>query len=211
MEQEDVIIENMLTNQAPKQTTLNSSPIQTTALKSKSWYRTEFTTLALTMGALNAPTAGNFLKHSLQDKPKDRSYAAGSSKSNGFSNTIAYTEISIPMAKAIDAANKAGEKATGAFNKSKATSIANVGLDWYLTIGKFSYDWMAEKQSNGKWKVYIGIHDVYDYTKSKKIPQNFPSNLITLVANHAADAQAAKAIVKYKVDLYMEQTYTAKK
>ncbi|WP_260399014.1 hypothetical protein [Peribacillus simplex] len=209
LEQEDALIENELINQTPRETTPNLSTIQ--ALKSKSWYRTEFTALAVTMASLDCPTAGNFLKHSLQDKPTDRSYAAGSSKSNGFSKTKAYTDISVPMATAIDKANKAGEKATGAFNKSKATYIDNVGLDWYLTIGKFSYDWMAEKQSNGKWKVYIGIHDRYDYTKSKRIPGRFPSNLITLVTNHAADAQTAKAIVPYKVDLYMEQSYTAKK
>ena len=39
------------------------------------------------MGTLDCPTAGNFLKHSLQDNPSDREYPVGSSLSNAFSLT----------------------------------------------------------------------------------------------------------------------------
>lgn len=188
-----------------------SNVIRPVKLNTKSWYRTQFNTLALAMGSYNAVTAGQHLKHSLQDKPADKDYGVGHKLSNGFSKTKVYTEISIPMAKEIDKAAKAGKTAVGAFDKSSATSISNSGLDWYLTIGKFSYDWMAEKVSSKKWKVYIGIHDTYNYEAVHPLPKDFPTNLITLVANHAANAQKAKAIVPYQIDIFMEQNYTPKK
>ena len=45
---------------------------------------------------------------------------------------------------------------------------------------------MAEKQpGKSSWKVYIGIHDTYDYDKVDPLPSAFPTKYITLVANHA--------------------------
>ena len=60
------------------------------------------------------------------------------------------------------------------------------------------------------WKVYIGIHDTYDYDKVDPLPSAFPTKYITLVANHATDAQQAGAIVPYYVNMFMEQTFTPK-
>ncbi|MCY9517832.1 hypothetical protein [Paenibacillus apiarius] len=175
--------------------------------QSKSWYRTEFTALALTFGIYDCPTAGNFLLHSLQDKPEDRNYPAGSSLSNGFSRTSSYTEISIPMASAIKKANSDGKSFVSG-SGSHYTSAGNAGLDFYLTIGKYSYNWAAEKKSNGSWKVYININDKYDYDTIDPLPNSFPANAIALVSNHAADAQRAGAIVPYFIHMYMQQDYT---
>ncbi|WP_257131969.1 hypothetical protein [Bacillus toyonensis] len=187
----------------------NMAPIQRAALNSKSWYRSEFNALAIAMGTLDCPTAGNFLKHSLQDNPGDRKYPVGSSLSNAFSLTKIYTQISVEMAQQIKKTNSQGGNVIGGMSKSAATSIGNSGLDFYLTVGKFSYDWMAEKQpGKSSWKVYIGIHDTYDYDKVDPLPTAFPTKYITLVANHAANAQQAGAIVPYYVDMFMEQTFT---
>lgn len=168
----------------------------------KAWYRAEFTALALAMGALSCPTAGNHLFHSLQDDPDDRTYPAGHSLSNGFSLTSSYTEIAIPMAAAIDAAH-ASNKTIVSGTGSHYTTAGNAGLDWYLTIGKYSYIWAAEKNSNGKWTVYVNINDKYDYETIYPLPSSFPQNLITLVTNHAADAQEEGAIVPYWIHMYM--------
>ena len=89
------------------------------------------------------------------------------------------------MAQQIKKTNSQGGNVIGGMGKS-ATSIGNSGLDFYLTVGKFSYDWMAEKQpGKSSWKVYIGIHDTYDYDKVDPLPSAFPTKYITLVANHA--------------------------
>ena len=50
------------------------------------------------------------------------------------------------MAQQIKKTNSQGGNVIGGMGKSVATSIGNSGLDFYLTVGKFSYDWMAEKQ-----------------------------------------------------------------
>ncbi|MEE6134636.1 hypothetical protein [Priestia sp. GS2] len=213
---EDIIAEEDVTFQDEVPLTMPPSNVmegqevmlQSTSLKAKSWYRDQFKKMSLYMGTVKLPTSGNFLYHSLQDKPSDRQYSNSSSLAKAFSLTKVYTSISVPMAEEIKKANKAGRKAVGAFNLSSSTNIANAGLDFYLTFGKFSYDWAAEKQSNGKWKVYIGIHDKYDYLTIKPIPKNFPDNYISLVNNHAANAQKAKAIVPYYIDVFREQTFT---
>lgn len=182
----------------------NSNQLQPFA-QTKAWYRTEFTALAYTFGVFSCPTAGNFLLHSLQDNPSDRNYEAGSSLSNGLSLTTSYTEISIPMAAAIDQAHAKGDTYVGG-SGSHYTSAGNAGLDWYLTLGKYKYLWAAEKQSNGKWTVYININDKYDYDTIDPLPSSFPASAIALVSNHAADAQDAGAIVPYWSHFYMKQT-----
>ncbi|URV79827.1 hypothetical protein M5C89_21315 [Bacillus velezensis] len=159
------------------------------------------------MGSFDLETAGNFLWHSLDDHPKARSFPAGSTYSNGFSNTAVYSTISKKMAAKIKSENKKGHKAIGGSNLSAATSAGNAGLDWYLTIGKFAYDWYAEKQSGGKWKVWIGIHDTYDYQTIKKSGGGIPGAIVKVANNYAADAQKAGALVPYNIDMYMEQTY----
>lgn len=186
-------------------TSLNNPNLIQPYAQSKTWYRTEFTALALTFGTLSCPTAGNFLLHSLQDNPSDRTYEAGTSLSNGLSKTSSYTEISIPMATAIDKAHAKKETYVGGTG-SHYTSAGNAGLDWYLTLGAYSYIWAAEKQSNGKWTVYININDEYDYDTIDPLPSSFPANAIALVSNHAADAEVAGAIVPYWSHFYMKQT-----
>lgn len=193
---------------AEKLYNLNNSMGITPMNFSKAWYRTEFTALALAMAHYGAPRAGNFLGHSLQDYPSSRSYPAGSSLSNDFTWTPIYTEISIPMAQAIDIAESQGRHFV-ADSDSDATSIGNAGLDFYLTFGKFNYEWSAGRNSsNGSWDVYINLNDRYDYERSKSIPSSFPHNFIQLVVNHAADAQAAGAIVPYMTNVYFQQNYT---
>ena len=77
--------------------------------------------------------------------------------------------------------------------KVSATSIGNSGLDFYLTVGKFSYDWMAENNLEKFLKVYIGIHDTYDYDKVDPLPSAFPTKYITLVANHAKRCSTSRS------------------
>ncbi|TKI52822.1 hypothetical protein FC756_27110 [Lysinibacillus mangiferihumi] len=105
------------------------------ALKSKTWYRTEFKAMAVAAGTIKLPTAGNYLNHSLQDKPSHRLNNVGSSHANALSLTKMYTTISQPMAEAIKKANSKGEKSVG-YQSSIATTVGNVGLDFYLTYGK---------------------------------------------------------------------------
>lgn len=170
----------------------------------KAQYRGQFKELSLTFGAFSCPTAGNFLLHSLQDSPSNRSYAAGTTLSNGFSRTPSYTEISIPIANAVKTANAQGKKAVSG-SGSHYTSAGNAGLDWYLTLGKYKHNWAAEKMTNGTWTIYINVNDRYDYTHISPIPSSLPAKAIALVSNHAADAQNAGAIVPYISNFYMQQ------
>ena len=65
------------------------------------------------------------------------------------------------MAQQIKKTNSQGGNVIGGMGKSAATSIGNSGLDFYLTVGKFSYDWMAEKQPGkvlGKYILEFMIH-----------------------------------------------------
>ena len=188
---------------------INNISISPLALKSKSWYRAEFTAFALYAGTLNLPTASNYLYHSLQDNPSDRINPVGSGHSNALSLTRMYTDISRPMASAIDTANRNGRTSVGN-SGSTATSVANVGLDFYLTYGLISYQWGASKLSNGTWAVNIVITDVYDYQTIKKanMATSFPQKYIDLANNHAADAQSVGAIVPYDVTTVFYQNYT---
>lgn len=176
---------------------------------SKSWYRNEFKALAFYANAyLSLPTASSYLYHSLQDYPSNRYNYAGSSHSNAFSWTRLYTDLSIPMANQIKLAKQQGKTSTGG-TTSAQTSVSNVGLDFFLTYGKIDVSWSAQKRSNSNvWDVWIVISDIYNYDKIKKISSPFPQNLIDLANNHAANAQAAGAIVPYYVVTYFEQTYT---
>lgn len=185
---------------------VNSLIIEPAALKSKTWYRTEFKALALYAGTISLPTAGNYLNHSLQDDPSNRLNNVGSGHANALSLTKMYTTISKGMANEIDAAHKAGKKSVGG-QGSIATSIGNVGMDFYLTYGKVSYSWAAVKETKKEWFVNISIIDVYDYGKIKKVSTGFPQKYIDLANNHAADAQKAGAIVKYNITNMFNQTY----
>lgn len=172
--------------------------LRASSLQSKAWYRAQFKTLALTAGTLNLPTAGNYLYHSLQDNPTNRTNNIGSGHANALSLTKMYTTISVPMATAIKKANREGKTYVGG-NSSIQTTVENVGLDFYLTYGALTYSWGASKLKDGSWAVNIVIYDTYDYLKIKKINRPFPYNLIDLANNHAADAQTAGAIVPYTI------------
>lgn len=158
--------------------------IETMALKSKTWYRTEFKAMALYAGTISLPTAGNYLYHSLQDNPSDRLNGIGSSHANALSLTRMYTEISKPMAEAIKTANSKGQTSVG-YQSSYPTSVANVGLDFYLTYGKITYSWAAVKQSNNSWLVSISIYDKYNYETIEEadISSGFPQKYIDLANN----------------------------
>ncbi|MFD2117174.1 hypothetical protein ACFSTH_13995 [Paenibacillus yanchengensis] len=179
--------------------------VQPFALQSTLWYRAEFTIVAASFNTFAWDKAAGFLRHSLTNSPAVKSYAAGTPYSNSFSNTTSYTEISIPMALAINKAhsqNKTVVSGTG----SNTASANNAGMDWYLSINKYNYSWAAEKESNGKWTVYINISDKYDFETVKNVPSNFPQNLIDTINNHAADAQQVGAITPYYIQLYMKQS-----
>lgn len=187
----------------------NDLSISPLALKSKSWYRAEFKAMALYAGTINLPTSGNYLNHSLQDNPSNRTNGVGSGHSNALSLTRMYTTISVPMASEIDKAKAAGKTSTGG-SGSIATSVSNVGLDFYLTYGRVAYTWGASKLSSGSWAVNIVITDTYDYAKIKKVSTTFPQNMIDLANNHAADAQTAGAIVPYNISTVFYQDYKPK-
>lgn len=180
--------------------------IETFALKSKKWYRTEFKALALYAGTIDLPTAGNYLNHSLTDKPSNRLNNVGSGHANALSLTKMYTTISKRMASSIKTAHAAGKKGVGG-KGSIATSVGNVGMDFYFTYGKVSYSWAAVKKSKTNWLVSISIMDKYDYNKIKKINSGFPQKYIDLANNHAANAQKAGAIVPYNITNMFNQNY----
>lgn len=187
----------------------NNFMSQAEPLSTKSSYRNQFKAMALHAGTIDLPTAGNYLYHSLQDKPANRTNQVGSSHSNALSLTKMYTSISVPMAKAIDKA-KASKKTYAGGTGSFATSITNVGLDFYLTYGKIDYTWGSSKLSSGKWAVNIIITDTYDYQTIKKVSSSFPQKMIDLANNHAAKAQEAGAIVPYKITTSFYQEYKPK-
>lgn len=174
------------------------------AEKTKAQYRSDFNLVALSLGSFSCPFAGQALKNSLQDSPSALDYAAGSSRSNAWSLTSAYTTVSIPIAKAIDNANAAGKTFVSG-DSSVATSAGNAGLDFYLALGKVTVSWAAEKVS-GSWKVYIHTYDKYDF-QDKTVPSSFPNNIITIANNEGAKAQAAGAIVPYFIHIYTQQNY----
>lgn len=96
-------LQKQQSNSSPEQPVLQSilsddNTIATMALKSKTWYRTEFKAMAVAAGTIKLPTAGNYLNHSLQDKPSHRFNNVGSSHANALSLTKMYTTISQPMA-----------------------------------------------------------------------------------------------------------------
>ena len=180
------------------------SPLAETAASTKSQYRTQFRSMALLMGALDTPLAGNYLNHSLQDKPTAKLSPAGSSTSNALSNTLFYTNVSIPIAKNIDVGNKNGRKSVSGINDA-ATTVGNSGLDFYLTLGKVSYEWAAGKQPNGTWKVVIRFHDKYNFEHVYNKRTKFPYNFIDTINNYAVKGQNTRAIVPFPVHITMEQ------
>ncbi|WP_268624240.1 hypothetical protein [Paenibacillus alvei] len=182
------------------------SEMSSLVLDSKSEYRTSFSLVAWYISSLDLPFAARAMLHSLDDKPTDVWYEAGSSLSNGWSWTAAYTTFSIPIAKAISKANSEGKKYVGG-DTSIATSAGNAGLDFYLALGKVTISWSAEKQSGGNWKVYIHTYDKYDFTEVK-VPNSFPDNIIAIANNQAADAQRVGAIVPYMTHIFNQQDYT---
>ncbi len=190
-------------------TKLSNSQTQAALASTKSQYRASFTTVALYLGTINLPFAGSAMLHSLDDDPDNVYYDVGSGRSNAWSLTSAYTEYSIKIAAAIDAANKNGKTAvsgTGSF----ATSAGNAGLDFYLALGKVTYIWGAFKNSSGKWDVSINTYDLYDF-ENVKVPNSFPDNIIAIANNQAKDAQDAGAIVPYVNYIYTQQNnYSAK-
>lgn len=184
-----------------------NSNFSITPFATKSEYRTNFTLVALTLGSFDCPFAGQALNNSLQDNPGDLNYEAGSRRSNAWSLTTAYTNISIPIAAAVDSANRRGESFVSG-NSSYGTSAGNAGLDFYLALGKVTVTWAAEKVGSS-WKIYIHTYDKYDF-QDKNIPGSFPDNIITIANNQAAAAQNAGAIVPYFIHIYTQQTYTAR-
>ncbi|MEH6944857.1 hypothetical protein, partial [Bacillus sp. JJ722] len=167
----------------------------------KSQFRAQFRTMALAMGSsFSLPLAGNYMYHSLQDNPSAKLSPAGSGTSNALSNTRFYTDVSIPIAENIDVGHKNGRTSVSGTG-SKATSISNSGLDFYLTIGKIGYEWAAGKQSNGTWKVVIRFHDTYNYEHIYEKRSSFPGNAIDTINNYAAKGQNSGAIVGYPVHI----------
>ncbi|WP_128896668.1 hypothetical protein [Longirhabdus pacifica] len=175
------------------------------------WYRIQFQAVALGFNGIAADKAAYFLRNSLQDDPEDKTYADDSKWSNHFeTQTSLYTTLAMEWAEKIDEANEEGKFHVSG-RGTEATQVSNVGHDWYLSLGKISYIWSASKDSDtGKWTVYNVINDVYDFDHIDEddIPDDYPNDLVAIVANHAADAQDAGAIVPYNISIYMKNTYT---
>lgn len=189
-------------------TEINSLSNKATTQSTKSIYRGKFQLLALSMGTktVNLPIAGDLLYHSLQNNPSDRDYQTNSKYAKDFSVTKSYQDISIKMANKIKKAKKAGLKGVGENGLSEIASAKTGGADWYLAINKYSYDWAAMDQGGGTWKIYIGIHDTYNFENIKNVNSTYLKP-VQLVNNDAVKAQKAGAIVPYRVNIYREQTY----
>lgn len=175
---------------------------------SKEAYRSDLRMLGNICKGIGLYYTGEFLLHSLQNKPSNKSYAASSNLASDIKQQSGYKDSKKYIKQDCISAEKKGKTTAYRSNSFGLTRTAGTQKAWdmYLAIHNTNYTANCTKKS-GKWNLVMKTSDVYNFEYwNLKNYKGMTSKGVAIINNYAAAAQKIGAIVPYNVYVTINDT-----
>lgn len=158
-------------------------------------YRKEMRTVVAGGRAAGYTTSAELLEHSLQDKPSNKTYKAGSRVSNQIKNSSEYK-------KELDKIRNTLKSVSGTSKSINGSMALTSTTDLHLAFHAVSYTANCKKVS-GKWNITVTVTDRYDFAYQKwgSYGKGLSNAAKVALNNYGYNAQKVGAIKNYNVSI----------